>query len=61
MHKISNQLFLFGIIRIRLRCHCHNFNLTPKFSLAFKKCEHTSQWFLHIWSAHITLMYYIFL
>ena len=46
IHKISKQLLSFDIIRIRSRCHYYDVNLTPKFSLALKKCGHTSQWFL---------------
>ena len=46
IHKISEQLLSFGVIRIRSRCHCYDVNLTPKFCLALKKCGHTSQWFL---------------
>ena len=46
IHKISEQLLSFGIIRIRSRCHYYDVNLTPKFCLALKKCGHASQWFL---------------
>ena len=43
IHKISEQLQSFGIIRIRSRCHYYDVNLTPKVCLALKKCGHTSQ------------------
>ena len=43
IHKISEQLLSFGIIRIRSRCHYYDVDLTPKSYLAPQKCGHTSQ------------------